>query len=447
MHADQSLMLTDLYQLTMAQSYLDHGMHEPAVFEFFVRNLPPQRGFLIAAGLPQLLTFLEQARFSEHELEYLAGSGMFRANLINYLTDFRFSGSVHAMAEGTPFFANEPVVRITAPLPEAQLIETRLINLLQLPILVATKAARCRLAAGDKLLVEFGLRRAHGAEAGLMAARSSYLAGFNGSANVLAGFHFGLPIMGTMAHSYIEAHVQETEAFRHFAHSQPDNVILLIDTYDTARGARRVAELAPELAAEGIRIKGVRIDSGDLAVEARRVRAILDEAGQQQITIFASGNLDEYRIHELEQLHAPIDGYGVGTSLTTSDDAPSLNCVYKLQEYAGIPRRKKSSGKATWPGRKQIYRQYLDDGELQADYLCLEDEQSPPGSALLQQVMCHGKRTGAPIALEESRTRVQRELMTLPEPLRRLQGNGGFSPHISPGLTHLATQIDRRFAQ
>jgi len=445
MEPDKSLMLTDLYQLTMLQSYLDQGMEETAVFEFFVRKLPPKRNFLIAAGLPQLLEFLEQARFDEKELEYLAGSGLFRANLIDYLADFRFSGSVHAMAEGTAFFTDEPVVRITAPLLEAQLIETRLINLLQLPILTATKAARCRLAAGSKLLVEFGLRRAHGAEAGLMAARASYLGGFNGSANVLAGFHFGLPIMGTMAHSFIEAHDEEAEAFRHFAYSQPDNVILLIDTYDIGRGAQRVAELAPQLAAQGIRVKGVRIDSGDLAKEAKRVRRLLDQAGQQQITIFVSGNLDEYQLKQLEQQQAPIDGYGVGTSLTTSDDAPSLNCVYKMQEYAGIPRRKKSSGKATWPGRKQVYRHYLDSGELMADRLCPEDEAMPEGTPLLQQIMKNGKRTIAPISLEESRERVKRELATLPERLRRLDEASEFAPEISPALEALAKETDRRF--
>jgi len=446
MEPDNSPMLTDLYQLTMLQSYLDQGMEKPAVFEFFVRKLPPHRNFLIAAGLPQLLEFLEQARFNERELEYLAGSGLFRANLINYLSDFRFSGSVHAMAEGTAFFADEPVVRITAPLPEAQLIETRLINLLQLPIMTATKAARCRLAAGKKLLVEFGLRRAHGAEAGLMAARASYLGGFNGSANVLAGFHFGLPIMGTMAHSYIEAHDDEVEAFRHFAYSQPDNVILLIDTYDTARGAHRVAELAPELAAQGIRVKGVRIDSGDLAEEARRVRRILDQAGQQQITIFVSGNLDEYQLEQLERQQVPIDGYGVGTSLTTSDDAPSLNCVYKLQEYAGIPRRKKSSGKATWPGRKQVYRHYLDSGKLMGDRLCPEDEVMPEGTPLLHQVMKNGKRTVPPISLEESRQRVKRELAALPDRLRRLDQESELVAEVSPALKEMAEETDRRFS-
>jgi nicotinate phosphoribosyltransferase len=440
-----SPQLTDLYQLTMLQSYLDQNMQDEAVFEFFVRKIPENRNFLIAAGLEQLLEFLQRATFSEQELNYLARSGFFKPNLIDYLAQFRFSGAVLAMAEGTACFSNEPLLRITAPLPEAQLIETRLINLMQLPILVATKAARCRLAAPDKLLVDFGLRRAHGAEAGLLAARACYLGGFDGTSNVLAGQRYDIPIMGTMAHSFIQAHDAEAEAFRHFAASQPDNLVLLIDTYDTARGARRVARLADEIAAQGLKIKAVRIDSGELGDEARRVREILDEAGHPEIGIFASSSVDEYLIQNLIKRGVPIDGYGIGTSLTTSEDAPFLNCAYKLQEYAGVPRRKCSSGKATWPGRKQLYR-YLDgSGLLRYDRLCTEDEPVSAGMALLEPVMQNGRRLNPAEPLAEIRQRVQRELNRLPAQLCDLEHPGSLLLQVSDDLQRLALETDRRF--
>ncbi len=445
MSLTESPQLTDLYQLTMMQSYLDHGMEDTAVFEFFVRRLPPKRNFLLAAGLEQLVSFLEQIRFSHDELEFLAGSGFFRSNLIDYLEKFRFSGHLDAMAEGTVFFANEPIVRITAPLPEAQLIETRLINLLQFPTLVATKAARCRLAADDKLLVDFGLRRAHGAEAGMHAARASYIAGFNGTSNVLAGQQYGIPIYGTMAHAYVQAHDSETEAFRHFAQGQPENLVLLIDTYDTCRGAERVAELAAQLKAEGTSVKAVRIDSGDLGQEAVRVRALLDSAGHTDIGIFASSSVDEYVLQHLQQQKAPIGGYGIGTSLTTSEDAPYLNCAYKLQEYAGIARRKRSHGKATWPGSKQVYRHLSDNGLLNYDLLCPATDMPKTGQPLLQPVMHSGKLLTAPESLNTIRNRVKQQLSMLTPALTDLSKKTDFELKISPSLQKLTRKTDERF--
>lgn len=441
----ESPQLTDLYQFTMLQSYLDHGMEDTAVFEFFVRGLPPKRNYLLAAGLDQLVNFLEQTRFSHDELEYLENCGFFRSNLIDYLEKFRFSGHLDAMPEGSVFFANEPIVRITAPLPEAQLIETRLINLLQLPTLVATKAARCRLAADDKLLVDFGLRRAHGAEAGMLAARACYLAGFNGTSNVLAGQQYGIPIYGTMAHSFIQAHDSETEAFRHFAQSQPENLVLLIDTYDTCRGALRVAELAEQLKAEGKSVKAVRIDSGDLGQEAVRVRELLDRSGYSDIGIFASSSVDEYELERLQLQKAPIGGYGVGTSLTTSEDAPYLNCAYKLQEYAGIARRKRSCGKATWPGCKQVYRHLIDNGLLNYDLLCLATETPKSGQPLLQPVMRNGKRLIAPESLNTIRNRVKQQLSMLTPALTDLSQKTDFELKISPSLQQLTRKTDERF--
>lgn len=441
----ESPQLTDLYQLTMVQSYLDHGMEEKAVFEFFVRKLPPKRNFLVAAGLEQLLDFLTQAHFSDHELEYLANCGYFRRNLIDYLSQFRFTGQVDAMPEGTLFFANEPVVRITASLPQAQLIETRLINLLQFPILVATKAARCRLAAADKRLIDFGLRRAHGAEAGMLAARASYLAGFDGTSNVLAGQQYGIPVYGTMAHAYIQAHDSEAKAFQNFAVSQPDNLVLLIDTYDCSRGAERVIELAEQLKTQDRAIKAVRIDSGDLGHEAVRVRALLDRSGHPEIGIFVSSSVDEYLIEQLRQQQAPIDGYGIGTNLTTSEDAPFLNCAYKIEEYAGIARRKRSQGKATWPGSKQVYRHWKNNGQLDYDQLCLATEMPEQGQPLLQPVIRNGKRLGAPEPLDLLRQRVKQQLLMLTPALANLSKAASFALNISPSLQQLTRQTDQRF--
>src|SRR6516165_7992308 len=299
MDPGKSPLLTDLYQLNMMQAYLDHDDTKLAVFEFFVRKLPARRGFLLNAGLEQALDFLEQLRFPSDELDWLAGTGRFGRNLIDYLRELRFTGDVHAMPEGTVFFANEPILRVTAPLPLAQLVETRLMNIIQLQLLVASKAARMLLAAPGKLMVDFGLRRAHGAEAGLMAARASYIAGFAGTATVLADKVFGIPIFGTMAHSFIEAHDDEKTAFEMFARSRPDNLTLLIDTYDTEAGAHKVVALAPRLAAQGIKVSAVRLDSGDLLALSKTVRGILDQGGLREVRVFASGGLDEDRVAEL----------------------------------------------------------------------------------------------------------------------------------------------------
>ena len=288
-----SALLSDLYQLTMLQGYVEQRLYGTAVFEFFVRKLPPGRNFLLAFGLEQALEYLEQLHFSEQELSWLAGREQFSAEFVRYLADFRFTGDVDAMPEGTVFFPHEPILRITAPLPQAQFVESRLINLLHFQTLIGSKAVRSALAAPGKLLVDFGMRRAHGAEAGLLAARATYLAGFSGSATTLAGALWNIPLYGTMAHSFIQAHDDEAEAFLRFALANPKDVTLLIDTYDTEQGARKLVSLADELRRREISIHGVRLDSGDLAEHARRVRRILDEGGLQATTIFASGNLDE----------------------------------------------------------------------------------------------------------------------------------------------------------
>jgi nicotinate phosphoribosyltransferase len=440
---EESALLTDLYQLTMLQAYFDRGMNETAVFEFFARKLPAGRNFLVAAGLEQCLDFLENLRFTAEELDWLAGCGRFKQSFVDSLADLRFTGTVEAVAEGTPVFADEPILRVVAPLREAQLVETRLINLLQFQTLVASKAARVRLAAGNRLVVDFGLRRAHGAEAGLLSARASYLAGFDGSSNVLAGMRWNIPLHGTMAHAYIQAHDSELAAFEDFARSHPQATTLLIDTWDTEAAAQTLPALARKLAADGIAIQAVRLDSGDLGEHARKVRAILDAGGMPGIRIFASGNLDEYAVKTLMDAGAPIDGFGVGTRMNTSADAPYLDCAYKLQEYAGLARRKRSEGKATWPGRKQVFRQHDAAGRLAGDTLTLAGD-TAPGAPLLAMVMADGRRVAPSPGLAEVRQYALSQLAALPEALRRLDVAVPYEVEVAEPLRALAREVDRR---
>jgi nicotinate phosphoribosyltransferase len=443
MEALQGALLTDLYQLTMIQAYLESGQTDTAVFEFFVRKLPPQRSFLMAAGLDQALDFLENLRFSTNELSWLEKTGRFNVRLIDYLANFRYSGEVHAVPEGTLFFRNEPILRVTAPLPEAQLVETRLINILQFQTLIASKAARMVLLAPDKLLVDFGLRRAHGADAGLMAARASYIAGFAGTATLLAERAFGIPTYGTMAHSFIQSFDDETAAFEAFARARPQNLTLLIDTYDTEAAARKVVALAPRLKEVGIAVRAVRIDSGDLASLAKKVRNILDAGGLRDTGIFASGGIDEDILATFAREKAPIDGVGIGTSLVTSFDAPALDCAYKLQEYAGLPRRKRSTGKATWPGRKQVWRRYDKNGRMMADILSAEGD-IHEGQSLIHSVMASGRRIGPQPTLHDIRAHARHELERLPTELRGIRPLVPYSVEISASLEQLAMVADRR---
>ena len=431
-----SALLTDLYQLNMIQAYLELGQNDVAVFEFFVRKIPSQRRFLLAAGLEQALDYLETLSFSSDELSWLAQTGRFSTKLIDYLADLRFSGDVHAMPEGTAFFADEPILRITAPLPEAQLVETRLINLLHYQSLIASKAAGMVLLAPGKLLVDFGLRRAHGAEAGLLAARASYIAGFDGTATVLAEKAFGIPTYGTMAHSFIQTFDDESKAFESFARARPDNLVLLIDTYDTEAAAHKVVELAPRLDAHGIKIRGVRIDSGDLVALSKSVRKILDDGGCKDTIVFASGGVDETTLAAFAKADAPVAGIGIGTSLTTSSDAPALDCAYKLQEYAGLPRRKRSAGKATWPGRKQVWRRYGADGRMSSDILSTHDDEQD-GEPLVQLVMQQGRRVRAPRTLGDIRAHARQQLDRLPLA-------SSYTVVVADGLKQLAASVDRR---
>jgi nicotinate phosphoribosyltransferase len=446
MDAATSPLLTDLYQLNMIQAYLDHGKTDTAVFELFMRKLPPRRSFLIAAGLAQALDFLEGLHFTAQEIDWLAGTGRFEQELLDLLTEFRFTGDVHAMPEGAVFFADEPILRVTAPLPQAQLVETRLINILHFQTLIASKAARMVLAAPGKVLVDFGLRRAHGAEAGLMAARASYIAGFAGTATVLAEKEFAIPVFGTMAHSFIQAYDDELEAFEDFACSRPRNLTLLIDTYDTEAAAHKVVALAPRLRARGIGIGAVRLDSGDMTALSKSVRRILDAGGLADVNIFASGGLDEDGVAAMLDAGAPSDSFGLGTSLTTSTDLPALDCAYKLQEYAGLPRRKRSTGKATWPGRKQVWRRYGPNGRMQEDTLSVETDQQT-GEPLIELVMQSGRRVAPSPSLADSRARAARDLARLPEALRRLEAGASYPVRLTQLLCQLAQEVDHRIAR
>jgi nicotinate phosphoribosyltransferase len=408
--------------------------------------MPQKRNFLMAAGLEQVLRYLESLRFSAEELAWLRALGRFDPHFLDWLAGFRFTGDVHAMPEGSVFFHDEPILRVTAPMPEAQFIESRLVNLLHFQTLIASKAARMVLQQPRAALIDFGLRRAHGAEAGLLAARAAYIAGFTGTATLAAEREFGVPAFGTMAHSFVQAHDTESAAFRNFAAAWPGNVILLIDTYDTLAAARHLAQVAHDLAKRGIAVRGVRLDSGDLIALSRQVRQIFDASGLDRLQIFASSSVDEYFMAKAAAENAPIDGYGIGTHLTTSADVPYLDCAYKLQEYAGEPRRKRSTGKATWPGRKQVYRELGRTGGIKADIVTIENDRQI-GEPLLAPVMQNGRRVRSPEPIAESRERATAALASLPARLQSLQRSKPeplFQPRISAALHDLAERADRR---
>ncbi len=414
----RSGLLVDLYQLTMGESYLAEGMSErEATFSLFYRSLPEGWGYLLAAGLEDALRYLEELHFGDDDLAYLEGTGLFSVAFLERLRSFRFSGSVRAMPEGTAVFPGEPLLEVTAPILEAQVAETMVLNELHLQTLVASKAARSVEAAGGRTLVDFSLRRTHGGEAGLKVARASYLAGFDATSNVLAGRRYGIPLAGTMAHSYVQSFEDELAAFRAFARAYPDAAILLVDTYDTLEGVRLAVTVAHELGEEGHRLRGVRLDSGDLVELSRQARDLLDRAGLSDATVFASGGLDEAEIARLLDAGAAIDGFGVGTKMGVSADAPFLDLVYKLVEVDGRAVLKLSAGKATLPGRKQVWR-IRKDGLSVHDVLGLADS-GGDGEPLLKEVMREGRATWSE-PLDEIRERARRERESLPDGVRAL---------------------------
>ncbi|WP_366553432.1 nicotinate phosphoribosyltransferase [Aquibaculum sediminis] len=411
-------LFTDLYELTMLQAYLAEGMQEPAVFTLTVRRLPPRRNFLLACGLEQVLDYLEALRFTSDDLAYLRSLGHFCDAFLVWLAAFRFTGEVRAVPEGTPVFGGEPILEVRAPLPQAQLIETFVLNQIHLQTLLASKAARVVSAAQGRPVIDFGARRMHGLDAATMAARAFHIAGLAATSNVAAGQRFGLPLAGTMAHSYIQAHDREASAFEAFAQVYPDSV-LLVDTYDTLEGVQRVIALAREQG-KTFRVRAIRLDSGDLGALARDARALLDAAGLQRVEIIASGGLDETKIAALLAEGAPIDGFGVGTAMGVSDDAPSLDIAYKLCAYAGRGRLKLSPGKLVLPGPKQVFRRDA-EGSAEGDTIALQDERLP-GRPLLVPVMHDGRRLAAGgETLSRIRARARDEIAALPTHLHSLK--------------------------
>jgi nicotinate phosphoribosyltransferase len=418
--ADAALF-TDLYELTMAAAFLRQGLAGPASFSLFARRLPAGRGFLVAAGLEDALEYLRAFRFTHSGLEFLRSLGRFEPAFLDHLRGLRFTGEVRAVPEGTLVFADEPLLEVTAPILEAQLVETALLNLLHGQTVLASKAARSVLAADGRALAEFGLRRSHGTDAGMKAARAALIAGFDSTSNVLAGLTWGLPLSGTMAHSFVTAFATEHEAFRAYARAFPDSAVLLLDTYDTVAAARKAVEVARDLAAAGHHLAGVRLDSGDLAALSRDVRAILDAGGFQAVKVLVSGGLDEHDVAALLAQGAPIDGFGIGTRLTTSADAPSVDLVYKLVRFDGRDVLKLSPGKRTWVGAKQVVRRVGPDGRLAGDTLALAEEAVPAdATGLLEPVMRGGELLRPHPPLAEIRARCAAELAALPDDVRRL---------------------------
>lgn len=436
-------LMSDLYEFTMAESYFREGMNGEATFSLFIRDYPVDRGYFVAAGIEGFLDLLANMRFEDSSIDYLASLHRFSPGFIDSLREFRFTGTVRALREGTIFFANEPVLEVTAPIIEGQTIETLALNSIHFETLIAGKAARCVHAAGGKPLVDFSFRRTQGVEAGVKAARASYIAGFLGTSNLLAGKIHGIPVFGTMAHSYVTSFAQESDSFHAFAKAFPDNTVLLIDTYDTLSGAKKAVEEARFLASQGRSLKGVRLDSGDLDALSRQVRRIFVEEGFPEVSIMASGNLDEYRVQELKERGAEIDSFAVGTRMGVSSDAPCLDIAYKLVEYEGRPVLKLSSGKKTWVGRKQIYRLYDEKGMMKEDRLSLQSEEGGEGKALLEPAMEGGARVRPPESLDVIRKRFQGEWKTLPEPFRRIRAPERYPVEISGELQ----EVDRLTAE
>ena len=440
-------IMTDLYELTMAASYFEQEMFAPATFSLMVREYPPKRSYLVCAGLDPLLDYLESFHFRPDDLEYLEQTSLFPDKFLQFLETLRFTGEVRAIPEGRLAFCDEPLVEITAPVMQAQLVETFVINSINLPTLVATKASRCHYAAGERRLVDFSLRRTHGMDAGLMVARSSFIGGFIGTSNVQAGKIYGLPIYGTMAHSYVESFDREIESFRAFAKSFPDNTVLLIDTYDTLAGARKAVIVAGEMRQAGQSLRAVRLDSGDMVQLSKEVRKIFDDSGFPEVRIFASGGFDEFKIQKILTSGAIIDAFGVGTKMGVSADAPYLNMAYKMVMYNGRPVMKLSSGKVSLAGPKQVFRQRDKKGFFKGDLIGLLEEEVADSESLLETVMKDGKRLFPPQPLPNIQEVFRDEFSKLPETYKGLEGNPSYPVKITPRLQALQDQVRRQISE
>ena len=432
--ADQAL-LTDLYELTMAQSYYFEGMGSDAVFSLFIRDYPPNRGFFVNAGLEDVLFYLENLSFSQKDLDYLDSTGLFRADFLHYLSTVRFTGDVFAMPEGRIFFKEEPVLEITAPIIQGQLVETYIINRFNFQVAVATKICRSVSAARGRQVVDFSLRRTQGIDAGMAVARSGWIAGMDATSNVMAGKNYQIPVSGTMAHSYVTAFKDEIEAFRAYADLYKNETVLLIDTYDTMKGAKKAADVAREMAEKGYRLKAVRLDSGDMVELSRQVRHLFDAQGLDYVKIFASGGFDEYAITDCLDRGAEIDGFGVGTRQGVSADAPYTDMAYKMVQYNGRSTLKLSSGKRSLAAPKQVFRNTVNK-KMEGDVIGLRQE-SLLGTPLLKPVMTSGKRGGNPESLHTARERFRSDLDALPERYRTLKSPEQYRVETSDALERL----------
>ena len=434
-------LFTDLYELTMAQVFFRHEMFAPATFSLFIRQYPPNRAYLVSAGLEDVLDYLAAFRFEDAALDYLRSGGRFTEDFLNYLASLRFTGSLRGIPEGRLLFANEPLLEITAPMVEAQLVETFVINQMNLQVTLATKAARCVWAAQGRPLTDFASRRAHGTDAALKMARCSYIAGFQSTSNVLAAKRYGVPAAGTMAHSFVSSFATEIAAFRAYAEVFPDATVLLLDTFDTVEGAWNAVQVAKEMEAEGHRLRAVRLDSGDFVSLSRQVRRVLDEAGLEYVQILASGGLDEYQLEALARQSAPIDSFGVGTKAGVSADAPWSDMAYKLVCYDGRPVMKLSEGKSYMPGAKQVYRVLDPQGRFSRDIIATQDEGLPGGEPLLEPMMSDGRLSHPKPSLEQMRQRFVEDFQRLDGHFKVLQNPPHYPVANSSRLEKLAAEV------
>jgi nicotinate phosphoribosyltransferase len=440
-------MLTDLYELSMCASYFDNKKIEPATFDLFIRRLPPNRSYFLFAGLEQILLFLKRARFNEEHTAFLKKQG-FKDDFLDYLTNFRFTGEVWSVPEGTVVFPTEPLIRVTAPIIEAQIIETFILNTVNLQTTIATKASRVVNAAKKKPIIEFGLRREHGTDAGMKVARCSYIAGCSGTSNVLAGMKYGIPVFGTMAHSFVMSFNKEIDSFTAFTKTFPDKSTLLIDTFDNIKGAENAAKVAKELEKKGFKLGGVRLDSGDLVELSKKIRKLLDKNGLNYVKIFASGDLDEYKIEEMLKKGARIDAFGVGTRMGTSEDRPYVDVIYKLCEKMDehgefSPIMKLSEGKVTLPGRKQVFRIKDNRSNFVKDIIALENEKID-GEPLLIKVVEKGEIVYDLPSLEGIRKRALENLSKIPPKYRKLKSAPRYPVRLSVGLKRLTTDLTEK---
>ena len=434
-------LFTDLYELTMAAGYFKRRLFKAATFSLFVRDYPPGRKYFVAAGLQDALAELESLKFSSDELAFLRENGLFSSDFLSFLKKFRFSGRVFAMPEGSIFFANEPILEVTAPLIEAQIVETFLLNTIGFQTMIASKAARCVHVAAGRPLIDFSLRRTQGHDAGMKVARSTYLAGFAGTSNVLAGREYGIPISGTMAHSFVQAFGSELEAFSVFAETFPDSTVFLIDTYDTIAGARAAVKVALEMKKQGHALLGVRLDSGDMVRLSRHVLKIFGDAGLSEVKIFASSGFDEFKIKKVVEAGAQIDAFGVGTNVGVSADAPFIDIVYKMVRCGRRDVRKLSPGKVTLAGEKQVFRDCDENGVYRSDTIGLRSDTFDDRLPLLEPVMKNGRLTRPHPSLETIRKQFGRNFNALADSFKTLDAAAAYPIDISPRLQRLQENL------